>query len=305
MTLPNFLILGAAKSGTTSFMRYLMQHPQVFMCPIKTQFFYLGEDPAQIRNTEDGWYHRASIKKNLADYQAQFDSVGSEKAIGETCDTYLSSQRAAQRIQQYIPMAKLIAILRNPVDRAFSSFAHMLRDGYETLEFAEALIKEQIRVAEGCAPIWQYRQRGYYYNQIKTYIDLFGKEQLKVFLYDDMHSDINKMLRQAFEFLSVDPNQQIDTSMRYNVSGAPRNKAVRAIHDSLTKPNRTKTLIKTIVPRKIIRSVSRSILHRFQMHAFEKPQMPAELRQSLTEDYREDILKLQDLIDRDLSEWIV
>lgn len=284
-------------------MRYLAQHPKVFMCPLKTQFFFLGEDPAQLRSTSDGWYQRSTIKTTLADYEAQFQSAGDELAIGETCDTYLSSQRAAQKIYQHIPNAKLIAILRNPVDRAFSSYTHMLRDGYERLGFAEALEQEPARVAEGCAPIWQYRARGYYYKQIKTYLDLFSRDQLRVFLYDDMCSDLNTLLRDTFEFLNIDPNQQINTSLRYNVSGAPKSKAVRAIHDSLTKPNRIKSVIKAVFPRKIIRSVSRRVLHNFQMRAFEKPQLPDELRSSLTEDYRQDILKLQDLIGRDLSGW--
>ena len=304
MTLPNFLIIGAAKSGTTSLMKYVGQHPHVFMCPVKTHFFYLGEDPSLIHDTPDGWYRRPVIETTMSGYEAMFDSVGDAGAIGETCDTYLPSERAAQRIHQYMPDAKLIAILREPVGRAFSSYTHMLRDGEETLSFAEGLAQEPKRIAEDRAPIWQYRQRGYYYQQVKMYMDMFGRDQVRIYLYDDLCADVDGLLRDIFEFLGVEPGHKIDTSMRYNVSGTPRTKALRTLHRGISKPNRFKSLLRAVLPQRVAQSLGRHVIQGFQMRALEKPEFPEEVRRALIEDYREDIIKLQDLLQRDLSTWL-
>ncbi|MEE8154906.1 MAG: sulfotransferase [Phycisphaerales bacterium] len=304
MTLPNFLIIGAAKSGTTSLMKYVGQHPHVFMCPVKTHFFYLGDDPSLIRDTPDGWFRRPVIETTRSGYEARFESAGDASAIGETCDTYLPSERAAKRIHQYIPDAKLIAILREPAGRAFSSYTHMLRDGEETLSFADGLAQEPKRIAEDRAPIWQYRQRGYYYQQLKIYMDLFGRERVRVYVYDDLCADVDGLLRDIFEFLGVDPGQKIDTSLRYNVSGTPRTGALRTLHHGITQPNRFKSLLRSILPKRMARTIARHVIQGFQMRALEKPEFPDDVRRALIEDFREDILKLQDLLQRDLSKWL-
>lgn len=304
MTLPNFLVIGAAKSGTTSLMQYLDQHPEVFMCPVKTQFFDLDRDPTRFCGSNKVSERRGFIITKLAEYEALFKAAGEAIAIGETCDVYLSSEEAAQRIHHYIPHVKLIAVLRQPADRAFSAYTHMLRDVKETLSFADALAQEPQRITENYSPSWHYRRRGFYYEQIKMYLDLFGPEQLRVYLYDDLCNDVHGLMRDAFQFLGVDPNHQVDNSIRYNVSGLPRSKMVHAIHDLIAKPNRLKALVKTFIPTHRIRPIGRRFKNRLRMRNLQKPELPAELRQSLTEDFREDILKLQNVLQRDLSMWL-
>lgn len=304
MTLPNFLVIGAAKSGTTSLMQYLDQHPEVFMCPVKTHFFDLDRDPTRFCGSNKVSQRGGFIITELAEYEAKFEAAGEAIAIGETCDVYLSSEEAAQRIHHYIPHVKLIAVLRQPADRAFSAYTHMLRDGKETLAFAAALAQEPQRIAENYAPIWHYLRRGFYYEQIKMYMDLFGPDQMLVFLYDDLCEDAQSLLRDAFQFLGVDPEYQVDASIQYNVSGLPRSRTVHAIHDLITKPNRLKALVKTFVPTRRVRRIVRRFKNRLRMGNLQRPEFQAELRQSLIEDFREDILKLQNLLQRDLSMWL-
>ena len=304
MTLPNFLVIGAAKSGTTSIMQYLEQHPQVFMCPFKTHFFDLEPDPTRFRGFNEVSRRGGFIITKLAEYEALFQAAGEATAIGETCDVYLSSEEAARRIHHYIPHVKLIVVLRQPADRAFSSYTHLLRDGTESLSFADALAREPQRIAENYSPSWHHRRRGFYFEQVKTYLDLFGPEQLRVYLYDDLCEDAHSLLRDAFQFLGVDPNYQVDSSIRYNVSGLPRSKMVHAIHDLIGKPNRLKAYVKTFIPTRRIRPIARRVKNRLRMRNLQKPEFQAELRESLIEDFREDILKLQNLLQRDLSRWL-
>lgn len=178
MVLPNFLIIGAAKAGTTSLYSYLKQHPDIFMSSWKEpKFFSLeGEKldfqgPSQIINTD-------SIN-NLESYLELFEGVKDETAIGEASPIYLYSPKAPANIKKYIPDAKLIVVLRHPAERAFSSFAHLIRAGYETLSFEEALEEEPQRIKEKWAPLWYYKEKGFYAQQLERYFELFDREDRK------------------------------------------------------------------------------------------------------------------------------
>lgn len=142
MTMPNFLIVGAQKAGTTSLHYYLKQHPQIYMRPRKEPHFFEG--------MHWDFYRPGRIMlavTDLADYQALFEGVTDEKAIGEASASYLYSPKAPTLIKRSIPDARLIAILRNPPDRAYSNFLHCVRGGRESIvDFAEALRVEEERI---------------------------------------------------------------------------------------------------------------------------------------------------------------
>ena len=141
MVMPNFLVIGAAKAGTTSVYEYLKQHPQIWMSPLKeTNFFALEGETLNFRGPGDQDYiNRFSITK-IEDYLNLFQGVSNQVAIGEVSPLYLYSLKAPERIRHYTPDTKIIIILRNPVDRAYSSFLHLIRDGREQIRnFAQAL----------------------------------------------------------------------------------------------------------------------------------------------------------------------
>ncbi|MDY7015905.1 MAG: sulfotransferase, partial [Cyanobacteriota bacterium] len=150
MVLPNFLIIGAAKGGTTSLYTWLAQHPQIYMTPVKEPNFFAlqGENFNYPSGTVSQRYLDECVT-NFEAYLEQFKAVNCEIAIGEASPFYLYHPQAASRIQQTIPDVKLIAILRDPVERAYSNFLHHIREGFETVEdFSQALQAEESRMRD-------------------------------------------------------------------------------------------------------------------------------------------------------------
>jgi hypothetical protein len=206
MTLPNFIILGAAKAGTTALYHYLNQHPQIFMSPMKeTNFFALMDESLNFCGPGDcDFINRFSITSMEA-YREQFAGSQGALAVGEASPLYLYSPKAPPRIQQHIPDAKLIIMLRHPIERAYSAFLHLVRDGRETTtDFGEALAMEEERIRAGWEHIWHYKNMSLYYEQVKRYYDLFDRSRIKLYLYYDFRTETMQMLGDVFRFLDVD-----------------------------------------------------------------------------------------------------
>jgi hypothetical protein len=295
VTMPNFLIVGAQKAGTTSLYYYLKQHPQVYMSPRKEPHFFEGMHWDFYRPG------RTTLPvTDLADYQALFEGVTDEKAIGEASASYLYSPKAPALIKRSIADARLIAVLRNPADRAYSNFLHCVRTGREPIpDFAEALRVEEGRIRDNWGPLWHYRQKGFYYPQVKRYLDTFGRDRFRVWLYDDLRAKPLEMLREVFEYLEVDASFVPDMSIEHNTSGLPRNKVLYGMAKKLAARNPTLKLaiLERYLPAGPRRYVKRRIF-------VQPPPFPAEIRGQLLDSYREDILRLEDLFGWDLSRWL-
>ncbi len=292
MTMPNFFIIGAMKSGTTALYYYLEQHPQIYMSPVKEPDFFCS-------GGREGW-DDASVP-HLGDYQNLFKGVTDEKAVGEASHCYLYEPQAVARIQQHLPDAKLVAILRNPVDRAYSHFLHMVRNGTEPLtDFVQALREEETGAYQNRSP-QDYVGRGRYYAQLKRYFDAFDRKQLKVYLYEDLTNAPIDTLQDTFRFLGVDDSFVPDVSLRRNVSGYPRYKALDKI---LSRPSSVKDALKVYLPARLRWRLSRAFDDLKTRNLVKPPAVEPESRRRLRSFYREDILKVQDLIHRDLSGWL-
>lgn len=302
MIMPNFLIIGAAKSGTSSVHNYLNQHPEIYMSKNKEPnfFAYEGWQPDFCGPGDAEATTNVKTVPHLEDYQALFKDVTNEKAIGESSTFYLYIPETAARIQHYIPDAKLITILRHPVDRAYSFYSHLRRDGRETLkDFYQAFKEEEKRRKKHWSPVWRYQDFGFYGQQLQRYFDRFDRQQIRVYLYEDLQSDPQKMLKNIFNFLEVDDKFTTNLSVRYNQSEVPKNKF---FHDFISNKNMLKSIIRPLIPAKI-RQPMAAKAYRKNLGRL-KPLSP-ELRQELIPIFREDILKLQDLIGRNLSHWLV
>ncbi|MEM4847383.1 MAG: sulfotransferase [Thermosphaera sp.] len=296
--MPNFLILGTAKAGTTALYYYLAQHPQIFMSPLKEPGFFAfeGERP-KFQGPKDRVGINRKVVVHLEEYRKLFAGVLDEKAVGEASPWYLYSVRAHERIRHHTPNARLIAVLRNPIDRAYSHFMHLVRDGREPLDdFAQAVQSEEARIAANWAYHWHYVRAGFYYEQIKRYADTFDRCQIKVYLYDDLDANPMNVLADIFSFLEVDEAFVPDVSVRYNVSGIPQNGFLRWY---FTAPSSVKAVFKSLTPTPLWRAAVRHKNKRLV-----KPQLPLELRDQLKAVYQEDILRLQDLMEKDLSAWL-
>jgi hypothetical protein len=297
VTLPNFLIIGAPKAGTTTIFNVLLQHPDIYLCKIKeVGFFWAKGQPLNLQGPgTDLLKHR--LVNTLPDYQALFSEVKDEKAIGEASVRYLSEYRAPEQIHTIIPQTKLIVSLRQPADRAFSSFTRNLRDGLEPcLSFADALEEER----KGLRQNWifgRYLDKGFYYSALQRYLDFFDRDQMHISLLEDLIESPGDLVRDIFNFLGVDDTVCVDFSHRYNASGIIRNPVLRYIW---TRSGSLKSRIRSIIPGNIRRAASE-----WMIKDVVKPNFPTDIRQELTATYRQDILNLQDLLGRDLSHWLV
>jgi hypothetical protein len=295
--LPNFLIIGAAKCGTTALYSYLQQHPDVFLSPSKEPQFFAFEGET-LRFRGPGVTINETAITRLDDYRALFADVRGESAIGEASALYLYVEKAADRIRRHLPEVRLIAILRNPVDRAYSSFMHLRREGREPItDFRAALAAESGRIRDDWGFLWRYRDMGRYHEKLRRYYDRFPREQIQVLLYDDFRADAPAAVRSVFRFLGVDEGFLPDTSLEHNVSGIPRS---RAVYDALWGKSRVGRALEQILPGRWLADVRARSASRLLRR---EPLDPA-LREELIREWREDVLPLQDLIGRDLSRWL-
>src|SRR5688572_12221195 len=201
---PNFLLIGAAKSGTTSLHSYLDQHPDVFMSRRKElQFFPWDNQPPEFRGPGDDIMITRQVITSVEEYRSHFAAAGGYKARGESSPSYLYIPRAAERIRHHIPDAKLIAVLRHPADRAYSNYIMLRREGWEMLPLDQALAAEERRIRDGWGYAWHYLRRGSYGAQLELYLELFRRDQLKIYLYEDLQADVAGLAQDIFRFLEV------------------------------------------------------------------------------------------------------
>src|SRR5215210_1482405 len=290
MTMPNFLIIGAMKSGTTALYYYLEQHPEIYMSPVKEPTFFSSQEQE----------NAADAVTNIGTYQHLFRGGSDKKAIGEASHSYLYDPGAAAEIRRYVPEAKLIAILRNPIDRAHSHFLHMVRSGTEPLDdFAQAL-QEEVGIHKE-RTFQDYIGRGLYYNQLRRYFGTFPREQVRVYLYEDLSGAPISTVQDAFRFLKVDDSFVPDVSLRRNVSGHPRYKTLDRL---LRSQSRIKHAAKIYLPARLRWRFSKAFDDLKTRNLIEPPPVQLEVRRQLIRVYREDILNVQELIHRDLSGWL-
>lgn len=205
---PNFFIVGAAKSGTTSLWQYLRQHPDIFM-------------PADIASKEPSYYcDTYGVQSYEAYLSLFFKDATTEKRIGEASTPYLTSPESARKIYDAVPDARIIMLLRNPVNRAYSLWKWMHAYGYETIgTFEEALEAEFCSRKDnpefigkfqkgGSAYYWDflYFDSGLYFDQVKRYYDLFPKKQLAVLIFEEFVKSPLQFVHEVYEFLDVDPD---------------------------------------------------------------------------------------------------
>ena len=297
MTLPNFLIIGAGRSGTTSLYEYLRCHPDVFMSDVKEPgyFAYMdGNLPTKGRHSE--WVRRNAVISRER-YEKLFAPAGSATAVGEASPIYLIHPDAADRIRAALPDVRLIAILRHPIDRAHAAWFGLLRDGDESSPTIEEALKvEESRLGDGWTPSAGLVRNGLYHQMLSRYFDRFPRHRIRVYLFDDLLRDPNGLLRDLFTFLDVDPTFVPDLSRRYGATGVVRNPVLRVLWRNSRVPRR---LLRPVLPRRW-----RDAGFAWATRDLVKPPLAPATRAALMERFRPDIVALQDLIGRDLAGWL-
>ena len=296
---PTFLILGAMKAGTTALYTQLGTHPEVFMSPVKepNYFAFAGQDlnfQAPIDRRPDGINHTSITDWDA--YRALYDAADPDQARGEASHTSLYWPDAANNVKRRVPDARLIAILRNPVERAYSEYLHFRRDGDEPLDsFAAALDAEEERIRNGWA-MGRYVDRGRYDEQLARYVQRFDREQLRVVLHEDLLQSPETVLRSLCSHIGVDPSVELQRDRRVNKSGVPENPWVHAV---LTGLQPVRDALGPLIPDRVV-----DWANALKNRNLEKPAMRPATRRRLIDRYRPHVRALEDLLDRDLSHWL-
>mgnify|MGYP002402299564 CR=1 FL=1 len=232
--------------------------------------------------------------RDEAEYTHLFAGAVGEKAIGESSAFYLCLPGTAERIAQAVPDAKIIMILREPAERAYSAHMLLVRDGRETLSFEEGLSQEEERRQQGFEPMWWYKELSLYYSQVKRYLEMFGTQQVKVLLYEELYAQPEQALRDVFAFLGVREDADINTSVRYNVAGLPKSRRLHTLlYKFIDSPN---SLAKHIKPGLAWKAMGTLLLK-------PAPKMNPQTKAQLKAYFAEDVAKLEDLLHQDLLCW--
>jgi hypothetical protein len=309
LMLPNFLIIGAGRSGTTSLYHYLRQHPQVFMSDVKEpNYFAFGRGPHRAvgarwggddRAIPDGpgaaWLRATSVTTREA-YEALFERAGTAKAVGEASTRYLIHEHVPVTIHAALPDVRLIAMLRHPVDRAFANYLAYRRDGYDPAPTFEAAIADQDRRRRDGWPFGPFVDFGFYTPQLTRYFDVFPRDRMRVYLYDDLVADATALVRDVFEFLEVDTSFVPRTSDRYGETGMIRNPLLRVVWAHTQRP---RMAVGPLLP-----AAWRDRANAWATRGLVRPAMRPDTRAQLLATYRGDTLALQDLLGRDLTAWL-
>jgi len=246
---PNFFIVGAAKSGTTSLYLYLEKTKGIFMSPVKEPLFFAPSVYA---------YKRFAPIKNEKEYLNLFTGVKDEKAIGEASTGYLTDPDTPKLIHKKIPNAKIIVMLRNPIHRTYSYYLHNIRNGSETISFIEAINCEQKKI-EKANTHRHYIGGSMYFEPVKMYLELFGKDNVMIIVFDEFIQDTYKYVKKVVEFLGIDsePPKEID-GMRnpFRVAKGPIAKKV------LSNPHILKAVRKAKISQAKIQWIREKILEK-------------------------------------------
>ena len=293
MALPNLLIVGAAKSGTTSLHNYLNQHPSIFMCSQKEPHFLINKEIGEKR-----------IPKgvlNIEDYKALFNESSNKKYRGESSVMYLLfPEFAIKNINKYLSKnVKIIIMLRNPVERAYSGYQHVKRYNLmESLSFEKAIDQSENRYhsISDITPASRYLELGMYFEQVKKFIEEF--DDVHVIIYDDYKNDFSSEINSVFKFLDLDIFK-VNSEKKHNVGGWQwRNEWIKSL---MIKKNLLKKFLKFLLPFKSLRKIIRENLHKRNTNKIEE--VNPETEKWLKDYYKSDVEKLSILLDKDLNDW--
>lgn len=274
---PNLLIVGAQKSGTTSLHRLLESHRGIFFPPRPQEIHYFDLEENFRRGPR--WYERF------------FEGWAGEPYCAQTSPLYMYEPAAAGRIHDLLPEARILFILRHPVDRAYSHYWHEVRFGYEAAPFAEALELESERLAEGFEGRRQYSylDRGRYAGQIRRFYELFGRDRCLVLLQDELKASPEAVRLKVADFLrlsSEDFAKDRAQGWHLNRTGVPRSLRLQRLRRAL----------RHVTPLAVA-------IDRINLRQAGYPPMEAALRRQLEERLRPEIEALEELTGMDLRRW--
>ena len=293
MAKPNLLIVGAAKSGTTSLHNYLNQHRDVFMCKPKEPHFLINNEIGTQRIP-------VGVSEKIV-YEKLFLAGEDLKYRGESSVMYLMyPEIVIPKIKEHLGSeVKIVIMLRNPVERAYSGYQHVKRYNIkeDILEFRDAWDVSEQRYFSNpdMTPASRYKELGLYYNQVKSYLENFNTH---IIIYEDYKLDFQNEMNKVFDFLEIN-RMEINSEQQHMVGGWQwQNQKVKSL---MTRKNLLKSFIKIIIPFKSVRKLIRQKIQ--DRNSADVPPISIDDKNMLKDYYKDDVRQLSELLGRDLNYW--
>jgi hypothetical protein len=276
-------IVGAPKAGTTSLFHYLNAQPEIKMSSVKEPDYFSDKELF-----DQGLYYGTSRIDTLQKYNSLFLGRKKEKMMGESSVSYLYYPEVPNRIKVYNTDSKIIVMLRNPVDRAFSHYLMDYRLGLTSESFESEFHKKK------GLNFQQYFLLGNYSSQVKRYIDVFGRENIHFIWYSDFKKDSEKQLNKVVDFIGLESDFRVDFDTIYNSFSMPKNNLIRMIYSVVW----LRKLLTFLFPYSLVKSIKHLLFSKGN-----KPKLSDLTRGTVLEYYKSDIEKLEKLLSVNLSRW--
>ncbi|MGY1661800.1 sulfotransferase [Geodermatophilus sp. SYSU D00705] len=301
--LPQFVIAGAPKAGTTALHAALATHPGLYLAPVKEPKYHLTDGRPPPRSGQRGPGDAHSAREWIwrrEEYLALFDAAPDDAVRGESTPFYLYDRQAQERLVADVPAVKVVVVVRDPVDRAWSNWVHLRADGLEPVaDFLTAVRLEQQRIAEGYAPFWHYRGLGRYGEQLRDLYRLLPREQVFLLRYRQLVDTPRETLDRVSTFLGVEPgvaHTVAPENVKPYVADTPRYRA-------LARAVRAGAALGAYAPPQVWRQASRPLVAALHAGRAPRPEMPVEVRREVLGPLLEDIALLEELTGESFADW--
>lgn len=298
---PDFLIIGAPKAGTTALHSALAQHPEVFTTTPKEPKYWLCGDAPPPHWTGPGDAHsQQEWIWRRRDYDALFRGAAESQVRGESTPFYLWSYPAHRRIAEHLPEAKLIAVVRDPIDRAYSNWMHLWSDGLESEpDFERAFARQAERIDAGWAPFWRYRDLGLYGRQLEHLYEYVDRARVLVVRYRDIVEEPGPTVDRVCRFLGISEGL-VSSVPRDNSRAYARPGWRTAVFGPAVRAG---AWLGQFAPPELWRAVSAPLIDQLQAGDADRPRLAPDARARLLPHFVEDIDLLTELTGEDFSLW--
>lgn len=295
---PNLLVIGAARSGTTSLCASLAGHPEVFVTdPKEVHFLAHAGRSAGFRGPGDDLTINRAMVTDADRYRELFARSQPYRYRAEgSVSTMYNPDRAIPAIESHAdPDVRLVAILRDPVDRAYSSYLYLRSRGFERCSsFEQALALEPRRVAGGYHHLWHLRSMSRYRDQLPAFARAFG-DRLLVLIQEEYRRDPRRTLAQLHRFLDLDPDRPIEPVGDINRGGVPRSDLLVSIMNGIRRAPMAQQLVRTATPR--------AVRERIRAINVDRPPLDQEIGAALAREFQADVAAVEAVLGRTIDDW--
>lgn len=293
--LPNFLIAGVSRSGTTSLYYYMKQHPDIEFPELKEPRYF---SVARLNLPQKGpgdYTVDKKLVKTWVDYEKLYSNIDS-LFVGDASSEYLYHYESAiPEILERLGDVPIILMLRNPIDRSYSAYNNLVRDGRETLSFDEALKKEDARKEANFDEMWHYKSVSTYSESVRAFLDSFSN--VKVLVFEEFIQDKTRYINEVFEFLGVKPIKNIDADTVYSKSGKPKAMIITILFGR-------NSYVGNLLRKTAFALFGRANIEKIGKHLMSENQgLSSSIRHELYEYFVDDIKELELILERSLDLW--